>query len=115
MTVGGMVKALALVEDGWFSYKFRNRDRQPPWDTMDWDADPDWDWHSAAGDSPEQLIQLWQDAVDRSRAVVSEPLASGGLDQLAQPAPPDGRAPSLRWLLCHMIDEYARHNCPPDL
>ena len=24
-----------------------------------------WDWHSAAEDSPEQLLPLWHDAVDR--------------------------------------------------
>lgn len=32
---------------------------------MDWGADPDWEWHSAAEDSPEQLYTLWQDAVAR--------------------------------------------------
>ncbi len=53
MTLGGMLKYGALVEDDWFSYTFCNRDRQPPWDTMDWDADRDWDWHSAAKDTPE--------------------------------------------------------------
>src|SRR6266496_1127997 len=28
---------------------------------------------------------------------------------------PDGRAPSLRWILFHMIEEYARHNGHADL
>ena len=39
-------------------------------------------------------------------------------DGLARPAKrtwPDGRAPSLRWILCHMIEEYARHNGHADL
>jgi Protein of unknown function (DUF664) len=31
------------------------------------------------------------------------------------PGAPDGRAPSLRWILCHMIEEYARHNGHADL
>ena len=78
-------------------------------------ADRDWDWHSAAEDSPDQLRALWQDAVDRSRALVAEALADGGLDQLAQRTWPDGRAPSLRWILVHMIEEYARHNGHADL
>ena len=73
--------------------------RQPPWDTVDWKADPDWDWHSAAEDSPEQLHALWQDAVARSRALVAEALADGGLERLARRTWPDGRAPSLRWIL----------------
>ena len=115
MTLGGMLKHLALVEDDWFCRDFLGQEYPPPWDTVDWDADRDWDWHSAAADTPEQLMQLWQAAVGRSRAVVSDTLASGSLDQLAQRAWPDGRAPNLRWILCHMIEEYARHNGHADL
>ena len=115
MTLGGMLKHLALVEDDWFSYTFCDQDRQPPWDTIDWDADSDWDWHSAAGDAPDQLLQLWQDAVGRSRSVVREALGRGGLDQTAARIWPDGQAPSLRWILCHLIEEYARHNGHADL
>jgi hypothetical protein len=91
------------------------RDPEPPWDTVDWDADPDWDWHSAAADTPEQLRELWQDAVARSRALVTKALDDGGLEQLARRAWPDGRVPSLRWIVCHMIEEYARHNGHADL
>ena len=82
---------------------------------MDWDAAPDWDWHSAAGDTPGQLMALWQDTVTRSRSLVAEALANGGLEQSARRRWPDGRAPSLRWILCHMIEEYARHNGHADL
>jgi uncharacterized damage-inducible protein DinB len=115
MTLGGLLKHLALVEDSWFSRWLHGRDRQPPWDTVDWDADPDWDWHSAAEDTPEQLRARWQDAVAHSRSLVGEALADGGLDRLARRTWPDGRAPSLRWILCHMIEEYARHNGHADL
>ena len=52
MTLGGMLKHLALVEDDWFSRWLDGREPAPPWDTVDWDADPDWDWHSAAEDTP---------------------------------------------------------------
>jgi Protein of unknown function (DUF664) len=38
-----------------------------------------------------------------------------GLERLARRTWPDGRAPSLRWILCHMIEEYARHNGHADL
>jgi hypothetical protein len=55
MTLGGLLKHLAYVEDAWCSRWLHGRDRQPPWDTVDWKADPDWDWHSAAEDTPEQL------------------------------------------------------------
>ena len=52
-----------------------------PWDAVDWDSDPDWDFNSAADDTPEQLCALWDDTVDRSRARLDAALADGGLDQ----------------------------------
>jgi uncharacterized damage-inducible protein DinB len=115
MTLGGMVKHLAYVEDLWCSRWLHGRDPAPPWATVDWKADGDWDWHSAAEDTPEQLHALWQDAVTRSRSLVTEALADGGLERLAQRTWPDGRAPSLRWILVHLIEEYARHNGHADL
>ena len=42
-------------------------------------------------------------------------LADGGLERLALRTWPDGSAPSLRWILVHMIEEYARHNGHADL
>ena len=115
MTLGGMLKHLALVEDSWFSEWLCGRDPAPPWNTVDWDADRDWEWHTAAGDSPEQLRALWQDNVARARDCVTEALGGGGLDVLAVRTWPDGRSPSLRWIICHMIEEYARHNGHADL
>ena len=115
MTLGGMLKHLALVEDDWFSVWLHGLDPQPPWRTVDWDAEPDWDWRSAAEDTPEQLSALWEDAVARSRARVAEARADGGLERLSRRAWPDGRAPSLRWIIVHMIEEYARHNGHADL
>jgi len=110
MTLGGLLKHLAYVESDWFSRWLHGRDRQPPWDTVDWKADRDWDWNSAAEDSPEQLHALWHEAVTRSRSLVAEAVADGGLERPARRTWPDGGAPSLRWILVHMIEEYARHN-----
>jgi uncharacterized damage-inducible protein DinB len=116
MTLGGLLKHMAHVEDLWFSHRLHGRDPAPPWDTVDWDADRDWDWHSAADDAPEQLFALWRVTVDRSRALVTAALADGGLDR------PSvwiddwyGVAPSLRWMLCHVLREYARHTGHADL
>ena len=115
MTLGGMLKHLAYVEDHWFSRSLHGQDAAPPWDTVDWAADNDWDWHSAADDTPDELLTLWRDAVQRSRALLDKALADGGLDQLAQRSWQDGRTPSLRWILVHMIEEYARHCGHADL
>ncbi len=115
ITLGGLLKHLAWVEDYWFAYRLHGRDPHPVWAAVDWKADPDWPWHSAAHDSPEQLFALWEDAVARSRALTEEALADGGLDRLAARGWSDGRTPSLRWILVHMIEEYARHNGHADL
>jgi uncharacterized damage-inducible protein DinB len=115
ITLGGLLKHMAYVESDWFSRALYGRDRQPPWDTVDWKADPDWEWHSAADDSPAQLFALWEDAVAQSRSLVADALADGGLERLARRTWPDGRAASLRWILVHMIEEYARHNGHADL
>ena len=115
MTLGGLLKHMAYVEAHWFSQSLHGRERQPPWDTVDWKADPDWEWHSATLDSPEQLHTIWDHAVRRSRELLAEALVGGGLEQLAKRTWADGSAPSLRWILVHMIEEYARHNGHADL
>ena len=115
ITLGGLLKHLALIEDEYFTRRLLGRDFPPPWDTADWDADPDWEWHSAAGDTPEQLLTLWQQAVARSRFAVSEALAGGDLGQLTRFTSSDGRSPSLRRILIEMIEEYARHIGHADL
>ena len=115
MTLGGMLKHLAYVESDWCSRWLHGRDPEPPWNAVDWTADPDWDWHSAIEDTPEQLRTLWQDSVAHSRSLVAEAMADGGLARPARRTWPDGRAPSLRWILFHLVEEYARHNGHADL
>jgi len=115
VTLGGLLKHLALVEDEYFTRRLRGRHMPPPWDTVDWDADPDWEWHSAAGDSPEQLTGLWRDAVARSRCAFREALSDGGMDQVGRFTWPDGRSPSLRRIMIDLIEEYARHVGHADL
>jgi uncharacterized damage-inducible protein DinB len=115
VTLGGLLKHLALVEDDWFSGWVAGGGPLPPWDTVDWSADRDWEWRTAADDAPEQLHALWADAVARSRAVVARALEDGDLGQPTRRSWPDGRAPTLRWVLVHMVEEYARHNGHADL
>ncbi|MEV8566917.1 DinB family protein [Streptomyces sp. NPDC051322] len=115
ITLGGLLKHLAVVEDDTFCRKWLGQELGSPWDTVDWDADPDWEWRSAADDSPEQLLTLWQNAVARSRSVVEEALAKGGLGQLGSITTSAGESPSLRRLLIDLIEEYARHVGHADL
>jgi uncharacterized damage-inducible protein DinB len=115
VTLGGLLKHLACVEDDWFTRVLLGKAMPSPWQEVDWDAHPGWDWESAAGGTPGELFGQWETSVERSRGAVAEAMASGGLEQTARRAWPDGRAPSLRWILCHMIEEYARHNGHADL
>jgi uncharacterized damage-inducible protein DinB len=117
MTLGGLLKHLACVEDGWFTQVAAGQPDPEPWGSVDWDADPDWEWRTAAEDSGDELRALWAERVGRSRAVV-ETLLRPGEDKALSQAHSNwgGRAAvSLRWILTHMIEEYARHNGHADL
>jgi uncharacterized damage-inducible protein DinB len=117
MTLGGMLKHLACVEDYWFTEVAAEKPAPEPWASVDWDADPDWDWRTAAGDSGDELRALWAERAGRSRAVVEAQLGLGEDKALGQAHPAwggQGRV-SLRWILTHMVEEYARHNGHADL
>jgi uncharacterized damage-inducible protein DinB len=115
MTLGGMLAHLALVEDSWFTERLHGRQIPAPWTDVDWTANPDMDWHLVDRQEPAELNSLWQTSVGRSRTAVAEALADRGIGGLAVHSDADGRSPSLRWILVHMIEEYARHNGHADL
>lgn len=115
MTLGGLLKHMAFVEDHWFHRVLADAEPVAPWDSVDWTVDPDWDWCSAADDTPEQLFAVWREAIERSRYHVGRALGEGGPEQLARQECFGGVRPNLRWILLHMIEEYARHNGHADL
>jgi uncharacterized damage-inducible protein DinB len=114
ITLGGMLKHLAFVEDDWFQVKLLGRPDVEPWASAPFEVDPDWDWHSAADDAAADLLSLYDAACARSRAAVAE--VGGDLDKVsvAVDRRTGGRF-SLRWILIHMIEETARHNGHVDL
>jgi len=117
MTLGGLMKHLAVVENWWFSMVLMGNEDVEPWASVDWDADPDAEWHSAKDDSPEELRRIFDEFVARSDGFIHETLAEGGgLDALAVRPSRRGEGQfSLRWIVAHMIEEYARHNGHADL
>jgi Protein of unknown function (DUF664) len=115
MTLGGLLKHLALVEWDWFGWKLLGQAPPPPWDAVDLEGDPGFEWRTAADNSPEYLMSLWRESVARSRENVAKALAAGGLDQPAAFTWPDGKTPSLRTMIIDMIEEYARHAGHADL
>ncbi|RIK17351.1 MAG: mini-circle protein [Acidobacteria bacterium] len=116
MTLAGLLKHLAWVEDYWFTETAAGRPAPPPWDAVDWAADGDWEWSSALTDDPDELRRTWETSVARSREVVTGLLAGDGPGLDGTHAAWGGRAQvSLRWIVVHMVEEYARHNGHADL
>jgi hypothetical protein len=114
LTLGGLLKHLALVEDHASSVRLSGGALGEQWDSRD-ETDDDWEFTSSAGDSAETLYALWDGAVERSRSRFQAALAEGGPDQLVHMAAPGGRHASLRRLLCDLIEEYGRHTGHADL
>lgn len=115
MTLGGLVKHVALVEADWLAVKLAGQPYGSPWDGVDFDADPDWEWRTGAEDGPETVYGLWRAAVERSRALVAEVIEDRGLAGPASFTWPDGRTPTVRAMLLDMIEEYARHTGHADI
>lgn len=114
MTLGGMVKHLAFVENWWFRNVFLGFPPDGIWADVDWAADGDWDWHSAAEQTPEELDALLVAEIAASDATIDAALAGAGLETRAVRRS-HGEEPTLRWILVHMIEEYARHCGHADL
>lgn len=114
MTLGGLVKHMALNED-WTTSLVTGDPMVAPWTSVDFDANPDWEWHSAADDPPEEIYRLWRTAVERSRALLPPFLAAGGLERRWAFDTGVGERPNARRRLVDLHDEYARHVGHADL
>ncbi|MDO8361930.1 MAG: DUF664 domain-containing protein [Actinomycetota bacterium] len=115
MTLAGLVKHVALVEDK-FTFEFvTGQPMGAPWNSVEGMSMWEWCWRSAAHDTPAQLYALWNAAVLRSRAAWNSALAQDGLDQPSALVLDDGQSPNLRRALVDLHDEYARHVGHADL
>ncbi len=113
LTLGGLLKHLALVEDYHSTAKMSGEPLGEPWASLGMDEDdPEWEFTSAAADSPEELCALYDGAVLRHRERFAARLAQGGLD--GPIAIHDG-AFNLRRLTCDLLEEYGRHTGHADL
>ncbi|MGA8845418.1 MAG: DinB family protein [Nocardioides sp.] len=113
LTLGGMLQHLAFVEDWWIGVTLLGEPPRAPFDDVDWEADDDWDWHSAAGQEPVALRSVFDRFVARSDEALS---SADSLDMIAvRRHSHSGEGISLRWILVHLIEEYARHNGHADL
>jgi uncharacterized damage-inducible protein DinB len=105
----GLVRHLAEVERGWFRVVLAAEDVPPLFAS---EADPDGDFDGAAPD--EALVaEAW--AAWRAEVAFAERLVAEVPDLDVTGYAPRRGSVSVRWVLLHMIEEYARHNGHADL
>ncbi|MFC8198398.1 DinB family protein [Streptomyces sp. NPDC060006] len=105
----GLVRHLADVERRWFRRVLAGQDAPALFTSA---AHPDGDFDGAVAD-PAVIAEAW--AAWRAEVVFSEGFVAEAPD-LAVAGEDSWRGPvSLRWVLIHMIEEYARHNGHADL
>jgi hypothetical protein len=102
----GIVRHMDLVEWHWFDHIFTGSSIPPPMST---DEDRDEDFNGLDPQRAMADIEHFQERCDRSRSIVA---AADSLDALARSTQ---ETVSLRWIMIHMIEEYARHNGHADL
>ncbi len=110
LTLGGLLLHMAGVEEGWFSACLYDRPLGDPWTDIDWEATPDWEFENVGRFTPEEMFGYFQAACERSRRIEAE---AESLDLMTAKEFPNDRQGtrqwSLRWIMVHMIEEYARH------
>ena len=116
LTVGSLLKHLAVQEDYASAVKVAGGRMPPVWDDHGWDDDVDWELTSAAQDPPSLLYALYDAAVERSRSVIRAAIDDRGLagDSGVTLDDGSGRA-SIRRVLFDLLEEYGRHTGHLDL
>ena len=105
----GLVRHLAEVERGWFRRTLAGQDAPRIYSSA---SEPDGDFDGAVA-SPDVVEQAWRDwraEIEFAERFVAE---APSLDVTGVHR--HHGAVSLRWVLVHMIEEYARHNGHADL
>jgi uncharacterized damage-inducible protein DinB len=105
LTIAGIVRHLAWVEDHWFQARLLGVAMPAPWDAPGAN-DQDRSLRLAPEDTAEGIGGLYASACARSRAATDR---FASLDQPAAVTSFKAGPVNLRWILVHMIDETARH------
>ncbi|MEU7577138.1 DinB family protein [Streptomyces sp. NPDC041068] len=105
----GLVRHLTDVERRWFRRDLAGQDAQPLYATPD-NPDQDFDGAVAGPGAVAAAWQAWRAEVEFAEKFVE---AAADLDVEGQDSWLG--AVSLRWVLMHMVEEYARHNGHADL
>lgn len=104
----GLVRHMAEVERNWFRRVLGGEDARPIY-YSDPD-DPDGDFDNVDTADVAEAFATWRAECDRARE-----LAAAAADLEVAGVKRSGEQVTLRWILTHMIEEYARHNGHADL
>ncbi|MGH7723022.1 MAG: DinB family protein [Candidatus Dormibacteria bacterium] len=105
----GLVRHMTEVERHWFQRRLTESDAPPLYYN---DAQPDGDFDNLDSASPGDVLAGWRAECTAADASIAQ---RADLAAVARPSRTDPRHVSLRWMLVHMIEEYARHNGHADL
>ncbi len=105
----GLIRHMADVERGWFRQVFA---AQGVPDLYYTEANPDADFVDIAEADAQQAFETYEAECEAARQIVA---AAPSLDALSAKKTQRGNIISLRWIMTHMIEEYARHNGHADL
>lgn len=111
LTISRLLAHMAWVEQVWFRVRFDGGEFVHPFDDLDLDADPDAEMNLSTRWSLEELTAIYNDSISDSRSRVA---ATSSFDEVSN-ASREGRHWSMRWIMVHMIEEYARHCGHADL
>jgi uncharacterized damage-inducible protein DinB len=109
MSLLGLIRHMADVERNWFRRVMAGEDAPPLYWT---EGEPDVEWNGAVAD-PEVVDRAWSDW--RDEVGYAERYVNGSGDLGTRGTMRDGTTVSLREVLVHMIEEYARHCGHADL
>ena len=98
----GLVRHLTEVERSWFGRRIGGRDLPPLYFSQP--DNPDGDFLDLDSPDVATVFTTWRAACAESREII----AKTSLDFVGRHR--DGSDVSLRWVVLHVLEEYARHN-----
>ncbi|WP_327682997.1 DinB family protein [Kitasatospora sp. NBC_00458] len=107
----GLARHLAEVERGWFRNVLADEDRPGYWRHED---DRSAEFEAEAAD-PDEAFEIWRGECEHARQLVAAADSLDVLGHYRRSSDGTDEVYSLRWILTHMIEEYARHNGHADL
>jgi hypothetical protein len=105
----GLVRHMSDVERGWYRQLFTAEDVPDLYYT---EGQPDADFENIADADAQKDFEIFAAECEAARQIVA---ATPSFDDLARKKSKRGSLISLRWIMVHMIEEYARHNGHADL